>query len=275
MISATTGFILNHIRPSAFRAVNAAGRRFCSTQNEGADVKKPNIRHPDQVVYPRPTDGAYIKYDEEAIEYFTKGIIESQVHLHDKEEIRDEVNPESEPFKQIYVGNEDHGNFTDVEVVDAKYWFWVDRLLPSKEKLMAPKIKGDDVVYPSGWAPPPITAPDRTYFVPRTRNNLCPVYKTILPDEFHEIPKWIGRPRQQPMVMPIPYRKKDPKTFKTLTRITNVDGELRDFERDVREWLEEKHKVKILSACHEGKGTVDFKGNYVEDVVSWLQRNGF
>lgn len=223
---------------------------------------------------PQPKDKAFVDYNEEAREWHTKGIIDIQVGIGENTANGPpKIDPDSEPFSHIYEGNPDGGDFTKTEVVDQpNIWYWVERLLPKRGDLLAPIIEGKNTA--TGWTSRPATAPARTYFVPRTRSELFPVYKQVEADEFHKDLDYKGSPRMQPILRP-PWMRKDPISFKTLTVIHHVDGEVRDFERDLRSWLEVKHQSKILTACHEGNGRVRIKGDYVEDVVNWLKEQGF
>ena len=173
-----------------------------------------------------------------------------------------QVDPEAEPFRQIYEGNDgDDGTFSGAEVVqDKNVWFWVQRLLPSPEPPTLPRSDSRERL-PSGWIPPPITPPDRTFFVRRLPNGLFPVFKHLI----H---------REVVRVKLITDHVFDPEPD-VLTLVELVDGEIRDLEIELVNELQRQKKRKILSAVSEFEGKITLKGNHVEEVVKWLEDNGF
>jgi hypothetical protein len=256
-------------------------RAFSDKPDGGTPLTSPNQLFPP----PQLKDKPYVEFTEEAKDWYTFGVVQSQIDggLPDEPGPKSmkqkslEVDPDEKPFNQIYEGNDDEGNFTKVEAIsDPAVWYWVERLIPKPGSNVAPKITPSGPTS-TGWINRPATAPDRTYFIPRTRSNLFPVYKEIEGDEFHkELDgfSYTGSPRMQPILKP-PFMRKDATSFKTLTTIHHVEGDLRDFERDLRTYLESKYGTKILTACLEGYGRVKLKGNFVEDTANWLKEQGF
>ena len=190
------------------------------------------------------------------------------------------VNPEEEPFRQVYQenrGKEDDGSFSPEEVVsDKNAWFWVQRVLPSKKTMMFDfeKLASDDrSKKPSGWIAPPLTKPNKSYFVKRSRGGIFPVSKKLVDPEKLPSPRRLDEHVLQ-----------SPPTV--LTMITRVDGNVRDLEIEVLEYLmhqysmypksdSEKNPKKILSSVDELEGQVSFKGDHVQLVVKFLEENGF
>lgn len=246
------------------------------TGKPGADRNLPF--EPEHPPLPRETDyeSPYIQYDKEAREWYTKGLIISKTDVHENRQ-RDplRVDPSAEPFKEIY--DQDTKTFTKVEVVDdPKMWYWVERLLPKQQSTIPVQFRDENKQeLPSGLTLPSKQPPQKSYFVARTRTRLLPVYKLVEPDEFARPLIWGKRkPRDAPM-LPIPYSRKDPISFKTLTVVGRIEGQARDLERDLRTFLEQKYQKKILTAVGEAKGQLKIKGNYVEDVAKWLSDQGF
>ena len=163
----------------------------------------------------------------------------------------------SEPKEGTGMTNEHP--LTKSEVVsDPSVWFWVERLLPRKHSIAC---SADRTRMASGWIPPPITPPDKTYFVPRTRAGLFPVYKKLAIREIVHVKRLDEHVMQQ---------KPD-----VLTIISRVDGQPRDLEMELLDILEKKAGKKILSAVSELQGRITFKGDHVEDVVRFLEKEGF
>lgn len=218
---------------------------------------------------------AYIRYTPEQRDYYWRGLVRKQGKFIPHEMSRDEyevpelvrpepqkqVDPESEPFRQIYQGNEDHGNFSAAEVVDRdNVWFWVQRVLPDNSPPDLPYSDSRERM-PSGWIPPPITPPDRSYFVRRLPNGLFPVSKQLIHREV------------------IRTKRVDDHVFDqhpdVLTLVELVDGEIRDLEHDLLQHIQSIKKKKVLSAVSEFQAMITFKGNHVDEVVQWLEENGF
>lgn len=174
------------------------------------------------------------------------------------------VDPEAEPFRQVYAANEgvnDDGSFSKAEIVsDPSVWFWVQRVLPKKDLPNYPRTDNRERM-PSGWIPPPLTPPNKTYFVARTRGGVFPVYKRLVVREKVHVRRLDQHVMEQ---------KPD-----VLTVVLRVDGQLRDLEWDLLQTLEKKTGKKVLSAVDELSGKITFKGNHVEDVVRFLEENGF
>lgn len=229
---------------------------------------------PDFPLKPRD-EPAYMRYTAEQRDYFWRGLVRKQGAFiphelpRDKYEIPEPVrpepqkvvDPESEPFRQIYEGNEDGGNFSGAEVVDRdNVWFWVQRLLPDPSPPDLPHSDSRERM-PSGWIPPPITPPDRSYFVRRLPNGLFPVSKQLIHREVIRV------------------KRVDEHVFDqhpdVLTIVELVDGQIRDLERDLLDHVQSIKKKKVLSAVSEFQSTITLKGDHVEEVVHWLEQNGF
>lgn len=179
------------------------------------------------------------------------------------------VDPDSEPFRQIYADNtdkDDDGTFSKAEVIsDPSVWFWVQRVLPRKE---LPDIPTSDLRErkPSGWIPPPKTPPNKTYFVPRTRGGLLPVYKKLVHREKYYLLR---------LDEPFPDMKPD-----VVTLIRKVQGNPRDLERELHSYITERNpeeykKKKLLSAVSELGGHITFRGDHVGEIVKFLEDTGF
>ena len=219
---------------------------------------------------------AYMNYTAEQRDWFWRGMLRQRGVLLPIDMPRDKypvpqilqtpaekvVDPEAEPFRQIYEGNEDGGKFSGSEVVkDEKIWFWVQRLLPNNNPPAIPRTDCRDRM-PSGWIPPPVTPPDRTYFVRRLWNGLFPVSKHM-----HVY-------KEKVYVKKITDHVMDP-TPEVNTLIEFVDGEIRDLELELVEHIQKLKKKRVLSSVSEIDGTISLKGNHVEEVVQWLEKNGF
>ncbi|RWS16583.1 39S ribosomal protein L49-like protein [Dinothrombium tinctorium] len=201
----------------------------------------------------------YPTFTKEERRYIYKGIIEEEATLRDKPTPPIEANPNEAPFDEIYADGPNRGNFTEVEVLTAKrpeLWFWVERLLKTN---ISPNPVRTDQTSPTGYVPPPEQPPNLPYFVARTRSKLLPVYKVVQGENYQF-------PDKQPKI------KRGPEVF---TQIQRIDGDLRQLERDLRGWLEQKHSKRILSAVNEYKGTLKLAGDFVFDVVRWLEEQGF
>ena len=207
-------------------------------------------------------------YSPEAREYYTDGMIE-EIWKSRKEPPPIEVDPESEPFRQVYEGNSGDA-FSSAEVVnDPNVWYWVQRILPKEEQTI-PHLTQDDVgkdPLPSGWIAPRKQKPELPYFVKRTRNNLLPVYKVV---EVREKHRDYARVKWRTIQDYVPERQPE-----TVTLIKFVEGDIRALEQELRSKLEAKHKRKILSGVREPQGQIIFKQDHVEDIVNWLHEKGF
>lgn len=191
---------------------------------------------------PTPYDQPYVKLDQEEIVSLEKLDIKTIAGGRwNSSAPREEAKWDEPPFNEILEGVP-CDRFTQVEVVrDPGVWFWVERLLP---KATPPPPKEE--IGATGWVPQPKTKPNLPYYVPRTRSHLFPVYKQTI----------IHGPLTQTMVQ-------------------NISGNVWQFEKDVRDYLEEKHGQKMMTSVNEASGKLRIKGDYCNDVVKWLTDNGF
>jgi hypothetical protein len=172
-----------------------------------------------------------------------------------------QVDPDSEPFREIYEGNEGD-NFSGAEVVnDQNVWFWVQRILPNNNAPDYSRSNCRDRM-PSGWIPAPVTPPDRTYFVRRQWNGLFPVSKHLTVKNQKVVLKRIDEH----------FFDLTPDVY---TLIELVDGDIRDLEMEVVEHIQNLTRKRILSSVSEIEGKITLKGDHVEEVVRWLEQNGF
>ncbi|ESP01624.1 hypothetical protein LOTGIDRAFT_139457 [Lottia gigantea] len=128
--------------------------------------------------------------------------------------------------------------------VSTKEMKFVDRLLPKQTVPQVPdNITG---ITPSGWIPSKESSTSLPYFVRRTKNHMLPVYAEVQHTNRH------------------------------LVRIKNIDGDIWAFEKDLCEYLENKHnKRPILSQIHEVGRFIRIKGQYIHDVGDFLINKGF
>lgn len=170
-------------------------------------------------------------------------------HLYEE---RHKVNPEEEPFNAIYSDSKspEAQQYTKAKnITTPELWDYVERLARIK---VAPKPKtrkqGEPITpLPSGLVPPPETPPDLPYFIPRTRNYLLPVYYYLA-------------------------EKEDQCT----TMVIQIQGDLWQFEHDLRTHLESLHSGKrILTSVREPDARVLFKGKHLHQIVDWLHSKGF
>ncbi|XP_046401067.1 probable 39S ribosomal protein L49, mitochondrial isoform X2 [Ischnura elegans] len=123
-----------------------------------------------------------------------------------------------------------------------KEWKLVERLIP-------PKVVPDPTVkpqYPSGWQPPKESSAQLPYFVERSKNHMPGVYL-------------VRQVRGQ----------------RVRTKIRKVSGDIWALERDLKEYLEEKHQKEVISQINEVTRCIWFKGDYVNDVIRWMTQKGF
>lgn len=137
--------------------------------------------------------------------------------------------------------------------------------------------------------PLPATPPPLPYFVERTRSRVYPLYRdyeivgrdhkrywrnrwdglfnkyhTDILENLDEI-KWAN----------------DEQTI-TVTRVGKVRGDIWAFEAAARQYIEQQHApsaeeggARVLTAVHEVRGTVTFKGDYVSVLHQFLVEKGF
>lgn len=188
-------------------------------------------------------------------------------HLYEE---RHRVNPDEEPFNAIYSANENNTNennksssggqqtesssssdYTQVRnITSPELWKFVERLGRIKVAPQPRRRKAGEPIekLPSGFVPPPETAPELPYFVARTRNHLLPVYYQL---------------------------HSDPNECKTLVK--QVTGDLWKLEEDLRSHLEalSGSNRRILSSVQEPDERIEFRGRYLHQVVDWLHAQGF
>ncbi|KAL1397078.1 hypothetical protein pipiens_010018 [Culex pipiens pipiens] len=137
----------------------------------------------------------------------------------------------------------DLGQFPEVEVVrNPPEWKHVERLL-------APRIVPKPLAqaeYPSGWKPPAAAAVDQKYFVARTKNFMLPVYL-----------------------------RRSFRGQRIVTAVRRIDGDIWLLEAELRYLIEKKLNKQIITRVNEMNGQIEFKGDFVTIVESFLAEKGF
>lgn len=247
---------------------------------------------------PSWADEPYLQPTEEEALELTRVRLEKEVAMG----VKERVDPAVAPFNSVLAGVEDsEGRFTGVERIpdlEAR-WPWVERLLP-KPFLSGP-VRADSTLV----RPVPEQAPALPYFVQRTRSRLFPLYRdyqivgrdhrrfwrnrwdglfnkyhTDILDNLEEI-KWENK--EQTIAV---------------TRVCRVRGDVWAFEEAARRYIEENASVeegegeggedqlktssspedghrRVLTAVHEVRGMVTFKGDHVKVLHRFLVEKGF
>lgn len=167
-----------------------------------------------------------------------------------------EVIAGEKPYSEIYSGSEDQGNFTASRNLlheQPDRWYWVQRLMPSSLHPRQTRPDAENAQRTAaGYVAPAAQPPSLPYFVPRTRNNLLPVYKIV-----------------------------EYKDQKAKTVIRNVAGDLWLLERELRSLLEPIHRQqcngqeRLLSSVNESNGEIRFMGSFERVVADRLIKLGF
>lgn len=227
-----------------------------------------DLLHPDQPesALPKwPHNVAYFHYNEEEEKYLKYGWLDKRTNILPRDrpgqerDLGAEVDPESEPFRQLYIEGNDVVTESR-EVPNA--WFWVQRLLPQPVTKMT--VSEDQTPMPSGWRPAPARKPEKSYFIGRNRLMDYPVAKCLQ--------------RVHRTGVRLDARFLEPEPIVT-TEISNITGAIRDAEHDILSYLYDVTgyggRRKILSAVDEWGGVIKINGDFVFPVVEWLQREGF
>jgi len=135
---------------------------------------------------------------------------------------------------------EHYTKFHEVKTAD---WKYVDRLIPP---LVIPDYPVKDS-YVSGWKPPADSALSNQFFVKRTKNHMIPVYLN-----FEAV-------RDQ----------------RKITLIKNIEGDIWELERLLKEHIQTTQSKTIISQVHEVAMQIKFRGDYVNIVKKWLLDRGF
>jgi hypothetical protein len=227
----------------------------------------------------KPEDEPYVRLTDDEIYDISRVKLEK-----DYPESRwTQVDITQEPYNEIFSENSDN-KFTKTETInDKSLWFWVQRLLPTNqlpELLTDDKMSAD--VKPSGFSLPPKTKPDLSYFIPRTRSKLFPVYRRYQIEGRNQEEYWKNRwdglfnSYNKDLLERLDEIKfENNETTLTLTLIQQIQGNIWQLEEDLRGELEEIHQRRILSAVNEPNGVLTLKGDYVLDSVKWLIKKGF
>ncbi|KAL6266832.1 hypothetical protein P5V15_003661 [Pogonomyrmex californicus] len=135
-------------------------------------------------------------------------------------------------------------DYTDYEISqDPNEWKYVERVLRYK---IVPKPSSQDVIFPSGFKPATASPTDYPYFIERTKNYMQPVYL-----------------------------KRNRKGDKKITKIGNIQGNIWELERDMKQYIEKHSKKRIASQIHEFAGLIKLKGDFVNRVKEWMNTKGF
>lgn len=135
-------------------------------------------------------------------------------------------------------------DFTEYEVVHRPAeWSHVENLLFRRTiPRIAPKEE-----YPSGWSPPKSSrTSDLPYCVGRSCNHMIPVYLNV---------GHIG--------------------LQKITKIKHVMGDIELLEKEIRDYLQKKHKRVVATCINECGGIVRIKGDYCLDAKKFLENKGF
>ena len=84
------------------------------------------------------------------------------------------------------------------------------------------------------------------YFLPRTRNHMQPVFLQL-----------------------------SKRQVRKLTYVTKIQGDIWQFESDLKKHLEAKVKKQVGSRINEPAGVVIFHGDHVSATKAWLDSKGF
>ncbi|XP_018402974.1 PREDICTED: probable 39S ribosomal protein L49, mitochondrial isoform X1 [Cyphomyrmex costatus] len=134
-------------------------------------------------------------------------------------------------------------DYTDYDITkDENEWKYVERLFGPK---IIPK-PAENNEFPSGYKPASASPTDNAYFIERSKNHMQSVYL---------------------------YR--NPRGTKRVTKITKIQGNIWDLERDLKQHVEEHTRKKIASQIHEFAGTIKIKGDYVNCIKEWMNTKGF
>lgn len=141
-----------------------------------------------------------------------------------------------------------------------------------------------------GLPPLPEKAPDLPYFIARTRSNVYPVYRIYQVVGRDRSTYWKNRwdglfNKYHTDILENLDEIKHENNEKTIviTQVNKIQGDIWRCEHDLREFLEKKLENKsndgprerLLSSVFEPNGSLQFKGDFVQDIVNFLQEKQF
>ncbi|KAK0087687.1 hypothetical protein PV325_000344 [Microctonus aethiopoides] len=154
-----------------------------------------------------------------------------------------QINKRFANFRASPAYSEDQ-KYTDYEISqDPTEWRYVERLFRPKHIPIPPK---NLEVSASGWKSPKDEAKKFPFFVNRTKNHLYPVYLT---------------------------RKN--RFMRRLTVVRKIDGDIVALEAELRQFIENSINLRVASQISEPGGVIKFRGDYVNLIIKWLEKNGF
>merc|ERR1712047_172493 len=130
------------------------------------------------------------------------------------------------------------GKITDYEISKDDFK-WVERILPDFTVPEPPQHESYPT--PSGWVPQKAEAGDLPYFVRRTRHYNMPIYM-------------------------------EQRNSRHLTHIRYVEGDVWQFEADLKEYLEKRLGQKVYTQVDELCTKVRVRGYHLEEVKDFFWR---
>lgn len=224
---------------------------------------------------PSWADEPFIRPTDDEIVELTRMKMEKEI----TSKVKMECDPDSEPFQQVFEGNEDHGMFTKTEPIkdeDGSIWKWVERLMP--KQTLGPLREGSELIIP-----PAEPSKDQTYHVVRTRTRLYPIYLDYVVIDRDHKRYWQNRwdhmfNKYNTHILDRLDDIKWENNEKTIaiTKVRRIQGNIWQFERDCREFIQKHYHIDhVLSGVHEVQGYVEFKGDFVEGLTEFFRQKGF
>ena len=224
---------------------------------------------------PSWADEPFIRPTDDEIVELTRLKTEKEV----SDQIRMQCDPESEPFRQVFEGNEDHGMFTKTERKndeDGSIWKWVERLMP--KQTLGPLREGSELIIA-----PAKPSKEQPYHVLRTRSRLYPIYLDYVVIDRDNKRYWQNRwdhmfNKYNAHILDRLDDIKWENNEKTIaiTKVLRIQGNIWKFERDCREFIKKHYNIDhVMSGVHEVKGSVEFKGDFIEGITEFFRQKGF
>lgn len=63
--------------------------------------------------------------------------------------------------------------------------------------------------------------------------------------------------------------------MRRLTIVRRIDGDMVALEAELRQFIEKSINLKVASQISEPGGVIKFRGDYVNLIIKWLEKNGF
>lgn len=156
----------------------------------------------------------------------------------------------------------------------------MERLLA--KKYLSEPIRADSVLIP----PMPKSPPELPYFIQRTRSRLYPLYRKYEVEGRDHSRYWRNRwdglfNKYHTDILEnlFDIKWENNETIVTITEIAKVQGDVWEFEKDAREFLEQNTELKkgerILTSVNEVRGVVQFKGDHITLMYQFLKEKGF